>query len=120
MSHLTASYALKTGLTMQEGWHRHQYAEPTLLSGIVDYTFLNGKPLSLTQWAAPIELRERPKANVGIFAQDQWTIKKLTLNPGLRFDYFNAYVPEQHLAAGPFVPARDFARVSCVPCWNDI
>jgi hypothetical protein len=39
---------------------------------------------------------------------------------GLRFDYFNAYVPEQHLDAGPWVPARNFAAVHGVPLWKDI
>ena len=29
--------------------------------------------------------------------QDQWTLRRLTLNLGLRYDYFNAYVPEQSL-----------------------
>ena len=47
-------------------------------------------------------------------------MKKLTLNLGLRYDYFNAYVPAQNLNAGPFVPARSYDKVECVPCWKDI
>lgn len=119
VSYVTGSHAFKAGVFMQEGWHRWQYGDPTPLTGLVDYTFLSGQPLSLTQWAAPVELRERLKMNLGLFAQDQWTIDKWTLNLGLRYDYFNAFVPEQHLDAGPFVPARDYGRVSCVPCWVD-
>jgi hypothetical protein len=117
---VTGSHAFKTGFTMQEGWHRHQYGEPTALSSAVSYTFNFQKPISLTEWTAPIIFRERLKANVGLFAQDQWTLKRLTLNLGLRYDYFNAYVPAQSLAAGPFVPARNFAQVDCVACWNDL
>src|SRR5262245_3758059 len=120
VTYVTGSHAFKTGVFMQEGWHRHQFGDPTILDGIVDYTFLNGAPQSLTQWTAPVELRERLKMNLGVFVQDQWTIDKLTLNLGVRYDYFNAFVPEQHLTAGPFVPARDYARVDCVPCWHDI
>jgi hypothetical protein len=120
MSYVTGSHAFKAGLTMQEGWHRHQYGEPTDNSGNVDYTFFNQRPLSLTEWATPITLRERLKANVGVFAQDQWTRKRLTITGGLRFDYFNAFVPAQTLPAGPFVPARSFAQVDCVACWKDI
>ena len=52
--------------------------------------------------------------------QDQWTIKRLTLNYGLRFDYFNGYVPAQHVDAGQFVGARDFAAVHDVPNWTDL
>src|SRR5204863_2111265 len=51
---------------------------------------------------------------------DQWTVKRLTLNLGLRYDYFNAFVPAQNLAAGPYVPARSYDEVKCVPCWKDI
>jgi len=123
MSYVTGSHAFKTGLFMQEGWHRHEYdingPIPGMGPGIVDYTFQNRLPRSLTEWAEPIVFKERLKANVGVFAQDQWTVKRLTLNLGLRFDYFNGFVPEQHLSAGPFVPARDFARVDCTPCWTD-
>src|SRR6185503_20307595 len=61
------------------------------------------------------------KANMGLFAQDQWTIRRLTLNAGVRFDYFNAYVPAQHLSPGPNVPTRnvDFAQVDDVPNWKN-
>ncbi len=58
--------------------------------------------------------------NLGVYVQDQWTLKRVTLNLGLRYDYFNAYVPAQNLSAGPFVPARNYDKVECVPCWKDI
>ena len=58
--------------------------------------------------------------NLGVYVQDQWTLKRVTLNLGIRYDYFNAYVPEQNLNAGPFVPARSYDQVDCVPCWKDI
>lgn len=124
VTYVTGSHAFKTGLFMQEGWHRHEYDIGGPIGGtgpgLVDYTFLNGAPISLTEWAEPIVFKERLRANVGVFVQDQWTVKRLTLNLGLRYDYFNGFVPEQHLTAGPFVPARDFAEVDCVPCWKDV
>jgi hypothetical protein len=124
VSYVTGSHAFKTGLFLQEGWHRWEYdiggEIPGTGPGLIDYTFLNRQPIALTQWAQPIVLKERLKANVGIFAQDQWTLKRLTLNLGVRYDYFNAFVPEQHLPAGPFVPARDYGEVKCVPCWWDL
>ena len=41
---------------------------------------------------------------------------------GLRFDYFNGYVPAQHIPATPsgWIPARDFAEVKRVPEWFDL
>ena len=61
--------------------------------------------------------QSRTKADLGLYAQDRWTIKRLTLNYGVRFDYFNGYVPATQLAAGRFVGARDFAPVYGVPRW---
>ena len=104
-SYITGSHAFKTGIFVQQGWRRHVNE----VNGNMNYRFNNGVPNRVTLWATPIVLNENLKANLGLFGQDQWGIRRLTLNLGLRFDYFNSYVPEQHLPAGQFVPARDFA-----------
>jgi Carboxypeptidase regulatory-like domain/TonB-dependent Receptor Plug Domain len=116
MSYVTGSHNLKVGLQVMEGW-RHFYQEP---NGSMDYTFSAGVPLLITQYATPLLDEERLKASMGVYAQDQWTIRRLTLNLGLRFDYLNAAVPETSLPAGIFVPARQFPAVDCLPCWSDI
>ena len=66
--------------------------------------------------ASPVNRYDDLKAELGIFAQDRWTMNRLTLNAGLRFDYFNTYFPEQQLGPGPLVPNRNFtvARVRLV------
>ena len=48
-------------------------------------------------------------------------MRRLTLNMGLRYDYFNSYVPPHHLGPGPNVPTRnvDFAPVYDVPNWKN-
>ncbi|MGE3510027.1 MAG: hypothetical protein AB7N65_14220, partial [Vicinamibacterales bacterium] len=116
MSYVTGSHNMKIGMQIMEGW-RDFYQEP---NGSMDYVFSGGVPLALTQWATPLLDQERLKASLGIYAQDQWTIKRLTLNLGLRFDYLNAGVPETNLPEGLFVPARQFDAVNCLPCWSDI
>jgi hypothetical protein len=122
--YVTGSHAFKVGFTSQEGWHDaswDQYGpQPGQGSGLVAYTFFNGNPLSLTEFAEPITFKERLKLNLGLYAQDQWTIGRLTLNYGIRYDQFHGFVPAQSLNAGPFVPARTYAKVDCVPCWKDI
>ena len=40
--------------------------------------------------------------------QDKWTIDRLTLSGGLRFDYFRTYFPDTPLGPGPLVPTRNF------------
>jgi hypothetical protein len=59
------------------------------------------------------------KALMGVYAQDQWTLKRLTVSGGIRWDYENAYLPAQRLAAGAFIPERSYDQVDCVPCWSD-
>jgi len=82
---------------------------------------ITGTPSRVTVFATPLTLDAVMKANMGLFAQDQWTIRRLTLNLGVRFDYFNAYVPAQHISQGPNVPLRsvDFAQVNDVPNWKN-
>jgi hypothetical protein len=99
-----------------EGWRRHEQAPP----GSMEYYFNGATPLQIIQYATPNIEKERMKMNLGVFAQDQWTIRKLTLNLGLRYDYLNAYAEATNLPPGPFVPARNFPAVYCLPCWNDI
>ncbi|PYQ95003.1 MAG: hypothetical protein DMF96_23935 [Acidobacteria bacterium] len=124
VNYVTGSHAFKVGFTTQEAWHHAWYDDGGpgrgIGAGLVSYTFLNGKPSTLIEYAEPVTFDERLKVNLGLYAQDQWTLKRLTLNVGIRYDYFNAYVPEQHLNAGPFVPARSYNKVECVPCWKDI
>ena len=116
VSYVTGSHALKVGMQIMEGW-RHFYQEP---NGSMDYTFSNGRPLSLTQYATPLLDEERLNVSMGVYAQDQWTIKRLTLNLGLRFDYLNAAAPATSLPTGVFVPARQFDAIPCLPCLTDI
>jgi hypothetical protein len=55
------------------------------------------------------------------FVTDTWTINRLTLNLGARFDHYNAWLPAQSLPAGRFVPAAiDYAEVSSVISFTHI
>jgi hypothetical protein len=62
------------------------------------------------------------KVDLGLFVQDRWTLNRLALNLGLRLDYFNGFVPAQHIPATPsgWIPERNFAAVTKVPAWTDL
>ena len=115
VSYITGSHAFKVGLTMQQGWT----VDVTEIPQDIAYTFRNGVPLSVTVFATPAVTKERAR-QVALFVQDQWTVSRWTLNLGARFDYYRGFVPDQHLSAGTYVPARDFAGVNNVPNWKDI
>ena len=71
----------------------------------IDYRVLNGVPNQVTLYAYPLLFHEDMRALLGAYAQDQWTVKKLTVTAGLRFDRLHGWVPSQTRPAGPLVPA---------------
>src|SRR5262249_24242790 len=60
--------------------------------------------------------------DLGLYAQDQWTLRKLTFNYALRLDWIRGYSPAEHVAGVPVfrIPDRDFAEVDNVPNWKDL
>ncbi|MQA28450.1 MAG: TonB-dependent receptor [Luteitalea sp.] len=127
-SYVTGSHAFKAGFQWQQGyydvesWVNSDSRNAACLRCPVRYQFLNGVPLQVEQTATPHPQENRIKADLGIFVQDQWAMRRLTLNYGLRLDYFNSYVPAQQIPATPWgwIPERNFAPVSGVPEWTDL
>ena len=93
VSYVTGSHAFKAGFQLEES-----YLEIAAENGTnnVEYMFNNRVPVSLTQWATPYGSKAQNK-DFGFYVQDQWTIQRLTLNYGVRYEYFNGYVPPQHV-----------------------
>jgi hypothetical protein len=115
MSYVTGTHNIKVGMQMRNGVKK--FSEE---GAAIDYQFRNQRPNQITIYAYPLLFHESMNALVGVYAQDQWTMNRLTLNGGVRFDYENASVPAQHLEAGPYIGVRDFPEVTCVPCWKDL
>ena len=118
MSYVTGSHNFKTGLYFMAGTNRNStYTN----KDAVHYTFRNGVPISLTQYISPlIDKTEVLRPELALYAQDQWTIDRLTVSGGLRFEYLRSYVPASLQPATLFSDARNFGRVDCVPCWKDL
>jgi hypothetical protein len=73
----------------------------------------------VTIFASPA-INDNRIRNVGIYSQDQWTLRRLTLNLGLRFDYINGWDPEQSVAAGSWVPERTYPETRNLPNFKDL
>ena len=59
-------------------------------------------------------------ATTSAFVTDTWTIKKLTLNVGARFDRYRVWLPEQSILAGRFSTEQKFGEQSSIVTFNQI
>ena len=120
-SYISGAHALKTGVDV------NQYVEgvpgvandQNQINGARSYVFNNRVPQQVTIWAVPFESLSLSR-DIGVYAQDQWTVRRLTLNLGVRYTDFDGTVPETHMPAGPFVGARDFPAVKHSPHWRNV
>ena len=104
LTFVTGSHALKVGFL--DTWGKRQVDYENIDSSL-RYRFNNGVPNLITQLATPYGFTNRLRSELGVYAQDKWTLDRLTLNLGARFDYLNIYFPEQHLGPGVLVPNRN-------------
>lgn len=95
---------------------------PSQVNGLpVAYTFLQGRPTGLTQYATPLYVVSQLNPDLGIFIQDQWRIANgLTVSAGLRFDWLHESVPETCEPAGPLSDARCYEALDDTPNWKDL
>jgi hypothetical protein len=121
MSYVTGSHNIKVGGTWLRGVNTQAGTVNSLPGfGPVSFQFLNGKAVSLTEWAAP-NYQSQGFHNLGLFAQDQWTMNdRLTLSLGVRGDFFDGWYPDQDVPAGAFVPGFHVTGRSGVPTYRDV
>ena len=116
VSYVTGSHTLKAGFNHEWGDSRNRLSKRANMSTL---TFNNGVPTSVTVYNGPVTPLLTLDADSGVFVQDRWTSRRLTLFGGVRFDTFAASYPDQSAPANPFVPERNVTGQSCQPCWND-
>ncbi|MGE0813351.1 MAG: carboxypeptidase regulatory-like domain-containing protein [Vicinamibacterales bacterium] len=59
-------------------------------------------------------------ATSSAFVTDTWTVNRLTVNAGVRFDRYRVWLPEQSLAAGRFAEAQTFPERSSIVTFNHL
>jgi hypothetical protein len=116
MSYVTGSHAVKIGMTEETG----AQSLTTIYPRDMTLRFQNGVPNRITLQVSPLLGTRDLDHMLGIYANDQWTRGRLTLNLGLRFDYKNSSVPPVTQPAGRFLPGRTYAAVEDVPNWKDL
>jgi hypothetical protein len=123
LSFVTGTHAFKFGFNDTWGGRHATYDSPAGVGLTYRFNTVNGltTPNLITEYATPYSNTENLKANLGVYAQDKWTLRRLTLNLGLRFDYFNNYFPAASLGPGPLVPNRNMSfPESPFVSWKDL
>jgi len=115
-SYVTGSHAIKFGMTDVWGTNSRAFTSHAEINTLV---FAGGAPIAVAVANTPAAAEQKVNSDLGLYVQDAWTRKRLTLNYGARFDHFNAEVPAQAAAAGPWIQARNFPAIKDVPNWND-
>jgi hypothetical protein len=100
-SYVTGGHAAKVGFTAVFGLATANNYDPF---GNVAYAVLNGNPQSVTYYGYPTPQEDYMRPNLGVYAQDQWALKRLTVNLGLRFDYLRTGYPDGSIPPTQFVP----------------
>jgi len=115
-SYVTGSHAIKGGIQYQWGWIKHWRDS----NGDMVERYRNGLPDSIIRWNFPIpEAESDLDHNIGLYLQDSWTVHRLTVNPGIRYEILRGSVPAQSAPAGRFVPERHFAEIPDLPNWKN-
>ena len=83
------------------------------------YRFNNGVPNQLTMSGLHFET-DSNVTPVGLYAQEQWTLGRLTLQGGIRYDHVTSHYPDQQLGPELFIPEPIFYAAHRGISYDDI
>jgi carboxypeptidase family protein len=120
MSYVTGSHSVKIGMDMQRGYFwRGDHNEST---GGIWYRTREYQPNLVTIQAPNAGWQNNLNYNLGIYAQDRWTLSRLTVTGGVRLDMQNESTSEFRSQPHPWMPTRNdlYPEVKNVPNWKDV
>ena len=106
MSYVTGAHSFKVGFS--DTWARTVSTSDSN-SSYMQFRFNNGIPNQVTLYGVPTRGESLVKGEIGVFAQDRWTIQRWTLNAGVRYDSFRGGYPDQTRGPAPLQPTRNFS-----------
>ena len=115
LSYVTGSHTLRGGMQLQQGISR----EHDQHRGDMEVRFLNGAPSQAVLYATPRNAVEEI-TDLGLFIDEKWSLGRISLSGGLRWDYFNGVAPDQWSPPANWVPARLTLAQENIPKWSDV
>jgi carboxypeptidase family protein len=112
-SYVTGTHAFRLGAALTEGNWRlvRQYT-----GDVQPIEFTNGLPTAVSL-RLPTDRRNGIKADTGIYAQDKWTIRRATVNAGVRYDWFIGESQESDVLPSRFNGGQHYGQ--CADGKND-
>ena len=90
-SYVTGAHNVKVGV--QDTWGRYRAFRSA--NGDLRAQFQNGAPFQAADPEHAGRFQDDLKADLGIYGQDSWTMNRLTLNYGARWEYFASGIPAE-------------------------
>jgi hypothetical protein len=102
-AHVTGRSSLKVGYQGRQ--IENHFARVRMNDQWLAYNFNNGVPFSFTQFAGPAMQDTHVRVHA-LYAQEQWTMGRLTVSGAVRWDHTAGHFPEQTIGPNPWVPAQ--------------
>jgi hypothetical protein len=115
LSYVTGSHSAKIGYT-------HEYGPDGRIAneynGDLQLNYNAGRASTVTVFNTPLDAPGYVEYDSAFFIQDAWTFRRLTLNPGLRVEWFRAGMRAVSAAEGRFAPARFYPAQMGLITWG--
>ncbi len=117
LSYVTGSHNMKVGV--MNSWGVHNRVQ-TSNADLWDQRYRDGVPFLVNVSNLPFYRPMDYQRDMGIYAQDSWTVDRLTLNLGVRWEQMLGRNIATSRIQSRFVPGASFPGRENLPNWKDI
>jgi Carboxypeptidase regulatory-like domain len=115
-AYVTGAHSMKFGY---QGGYLVNDNYPDTNSTFLSFRFNNAIPNQLTEFGYPLQTRTRTQY-AALFAQEQWTLGRLTLQGAVRYDNAWSYAPDQQIGPNKFIPNPLVFPAQSFVNWKDV
>jgi len=116
LAYVTGAQNMKVGMETYNNISTRNYQRGDSLQ----YRFNNGQPNQITELLSDFTEKAHVR-NIGIYAQDRWTLGRFTLQGGVRYENASSGSPAQQIGPSRFVPTPIvFPEQDIVKGYNDV